>query len=198
LDDAPRQLIELLQRGRVVDVAVLRLDDDGQDVRAAEHPAEIVVDVDVRMALAEREVVAEHRDMALARIEVEKLRQHPDARALIREEDGHECDGERDRETIPQQEAQVGFDPAPRDHDPPSRSRSASRSRRPSSIRKTRPSAPTAMPRPEGVSHTERIQRAASWMGRGSIAQLLPPSALFSNVPASPAIHPASPRTDTS
>ena len=52
LDDAARHLVELLERRRVVDVALLHLEDDGEDVGAAEHPAELVVDVDVRMARA--------------------------------------------------------------------------------------------------------------------------------------------------
>src|SRR5262249_26341942 len=70
LDEALRDRVDLLERRWVVDVSVLRLDDDREDVRAAEHATEIVVDRDVWMALAPRPFVAEEPHGARTGIEV--------------------------------------------------------------------------------------------------------------------------------
>src|SRR5262249_19542716 len=153
------------------------LDDDREDVRAAEHATEIVVDRDVWMALAPRPFVAEEPHGARTGIEVEELGNDLQERRLVGEEYGHDPDRDRDREAVAQQEPEVRLDPALRNHSPlacPPRRSSVAPSRR-----KTRPSAPTARPCPLGRRAIDRIQLAASWMGSGSTCQVAPASPLL-------------------
>src|SRR5262249_32859215 len=168
----------------------------GEDVGAPEHAPEVVVDLDVGVTLPPLVFMPEEADRARPRVEVEELGGDLHVRRLPGEEDRHHGDDDRHRQSVAQQEMQVGFDPALRDHSGPppwpSRLRSAP------SIRNTSPSAPTASPAPPGSSAIERIQRAASWIGSGSVCQVAPPSALRSTVPASPTIQPRCPATATS
>src|SRR6185369_1904541 len=196
LHETLRDDVHLLQRRRVVDVPVLHLEDHGEDVRAAEHAAEGVVDRDVRVALSPRVLVPEDADLARPGIEVEKLRNDPNARRLVCEEDRHDGDDDGHRETVAEQEAEVLLDPALRNHSP--LACSPRRSSLAPSRRKTRPSAPTARPWPLGRRAIDRIQLAASWIGSGSTCQVVPPSPLLRTVPAFPTIQPRSPATMTS
>src|SRR5262249_55063924 len=178
-------LVDVLRGRRVVDVAVLGLDDERQDVRAPEHLAKLVVDLDVGVSLAERDFLAQDRELQRTGIEVEELREHFDVGALVGEEDRHH--GGDDRHSRPGAGGGGGVGGGPKrwSHE----ARVAGAAGGPScftfepSTRKTRPSEPTASPWPPGASQTERIQLAASWSGSGSTVQEAPPLAVLSTVP---------------
>src|SRR5262249_31113107 len=162
--------------------------------------AELVVDLDVRVPLAQRDLLAEDRELQRSRVEVEKLREHLDVRALVGEEDRHDGRDDRHGQAVAEQEAEVGGDPALGDHEVlvGDTARAPSCVRWEPSTRKTSPSEPTARPRPPDASQTERIQLAASCSGSGSTVHVAPPSVVFRTVPWSPTIQPCCPRTKTS
>ena len=99
-------------------------------------------------------LLPEEGDLALARVEVEELRRctlmrvHSYAKKTV-----ISAIASATREPVAEQEAEIGFDPALRDHDCASvgASSSSSRSSFAPSMRKTSPSAPTARPLPLGA-----------------------------------------------
>src|SRR5262249_17792809 len=153
------------------------------------------VDLDVRMPLANRDLLPEERELERTGIEVEELRQDLDVRALPHEEDRHDGGDHRDRAAAIEEEPEIGLDPSLRDHDVAPVPLEAPSGGRPAPpTRSTSPSEPTASPAPVGAIDTVRIQFAASWMGSGSIAHVAPPSVVLRTVPASPTIQPFEPR----
>ena len=93
--------IELLQGLRVVDVAVLHLEDDLHDVGGAEHLAELVVEPDVRV---------------LPWVEVEEVRMQADLGESVGKEQSQSRDHKDHRAAVAQQKSQVGFNPSLRNH----------------------------------------------------------------------------------
>jgi hypothetical protein len=130
-DDAFGDPIELLQRLRIVDVAVLDLEDHRQDVRAAEHAPEIGVDLDVRIGPRPHDRWQDAADRAFSllaaiavcvgegaelRVEVEEVGVQAHLGERKPEHRSQEDDRDRDATAVAQQEAQVGFDPSLRNH----------------------------------------------------------------------------------
>ena len=216
VDDVLGDAVELLQRLRVVDVAVLDLDDHRHDVGAAEHLPEVVVDLDVRIRPRVDDrldqaadcarlpfVAAQRRTRRRRSGTSDRSRRSRCAGACLKsstaKNERDERDDDGDRTPVLQEKAQVRFNPSLRNHGGTSI---------PAAVNglqlavlfavrdQDQTSLPTMIrPSPLWFKLMSRNQFAASSIGRLTRSQLAPPLVLRSRRPLSPTAQPIFPRT---